>query len=97
MDKKQKKISLVKDPHTESVTLFNWSFDAEAIRLVLAKIIIIDEHPFSMVEKEGLRGFMSVSCPQFVSNVPSRFTVARHCKKLYCCERDALKMTLKSL
>ena len=55
MDKKQKKISLVKDPHTESVTLFNWSFDAEAIRLVLAKIIIIDEHPFSVVEKEGFK------------------------------------------
>ena len=97
VDKKQKKISLVKDPHTESVTLSNWSYDAEATRLALAKMIIIDEHPFSVVEKEGFKTFVSVACPQFLSHVPSRFTVARDCKKLYLCERDALQMTLKGL
>ena len=63
VDQKQKKISLVKDPHTESVTLSNWSYDAEATRLALAKMIIIDEHLFSVVEKEGFKTFVSVACP----------------------------------
>ena len=53
VDKKQNKISLFRDPQTESVNLSNWSFDVEAIRLALAKMVIIDEHPFSIVEKEG--------------------------------------------
>ena len=50
-----------------------------------------------MVEKEGFRGFVSIACRQFVNHVPSHFTVARDCKKLQLCERDALKMTLKGL
>ena len=83
MDKTQKNISLVKDPHIESVMLSNWSFDAEAIRLALAKIIIINKHSFSMAEKEGFRGFVSVACPKFISHVLSCFTMARDCKTLY--------------
>ena len=97
VDKKQKKISLLRDPQIESVTLSNWTFDVEAIRLALATMIVIDEHPFSMVEKERFRGLLSVACPQFVNHVPSHFTVARDCKKLYLCEKDALKITLKGL
>ena len=97
VDQKQKKISLIKDPHTESVTLSNWSYDMDATRLALAKMVIIDEHPFSVVEKEGFKTFVSVACPQFLCDVPSRFTIARDCKKLHLCERDALKMTLKGL
>ena len=50
-----------------------------------------------MVEKEGFRGFVSVACPQFINHIPSRFTVAKDCKKLYLCEKDALKSTLKGL
>jgi len=97
VDKKQKKISLFRDPQTESVTLSNWSFDIEATRLALAKMVIIDEHPFSMIEKEGFKSFVSVVCPQVINHVPSRFTIARDCKKLYLCEKDVLKITLKGL
>ena len=50
-----------------------------------------------MVEKEGFRGFVSVVCPQFINHVPCRFTIARDCKKLYLCEKYALKITLKGL
>jgi len=97
VDKKQKKISLFRDPHTESVTLSNWSFDVDACRLALAKMVIIDEHSFSIVEKEGFKSFVSVACPKFVNHISSRFTIARDCKKLYLCEKDTLKMTLKGL
>ena len=63
MDKKQKKISLFRNPQTESVTLSNWTFDIEATRLALARMVIIDEHPFSVAKKKGFRGFVSVVCP----------------------------------
>ena len=46
VDKKQKKISLFRDPQTKSVTISNWTFDVEVTRLDLAKMIVIDEHPF---------------------------------------------------
>jgi len=60
-------------------------------------MVVIDEHSFFVVANEGLRGFVSVACPQFVSHVPSCFNVARDCKKLYHCGKDALKTTLKGL
>ena len=88
---------MFRDPQTESVTLSNWSFDVEAARLALAKMIIIDRHSIFVVEKEGFRGFLSVACPHFVIHVPSRFSVARDCKKLSLYEKGALKTTLKGL
>lgn len=97
VDKKQKKIYLFRDSHTESVTLPNWSFEVDVIRLSLEKMVIIDEHPFSVVEKEGFRAFLSIACPQFINHVPSHFNVARDCKKLYLYGKDTLKITLKRL
>jgi len=66
VDKKQKKISLFRNPQTESVTLSNWTFDIEATRLALARMVIINEHPFSVVAKEDFRGFVSIVCPQLI-------------------------------
>ena len=60
-------------------------------------MIVIDEHPFLVVEKEDFRGFLTVSCPQFIHHAPSHFIIARHYKKLYLCAKDVLKTTLRGL
>uniref|UniRef100_A0A494G8D9 Uncharacterized protein n=1 Tax=Solanum lycopersicum TaxID=4081 RepID=A0A494G8D9_SOLLC len=52
-------------------------------------MIIVDELPFSFVEKEGFKNFMRVTVPQF--HIPSRRTVTRDCYELYLEERKLLK------
>ncbi|CAL8112897.1 unnamed protein product [Prunus armeniaca] len=54
-----------------------------------AEMIIIDELPFSFVEKKGFRKFCSIACPLF--NVPSRRTIVRQFLKMY----DEHKLKLK--
>nr|KAJ0196442.1 hypothetical protein LSAT_V11C700369290 [Lactuca sativa] len=58
-------------------------------------MIVIDEQPFSYVEHDGFRYFCSVAFPQFC--IPSRFTVARNISKVFLCETEQLRNTLKSL
>ena len=52
-------------------------------------MIIVDELPFSFVEKEGFKNFMRVTMPQF--HIPSRRIVTRDCYELYLEERKLLK------
>ena len=42
------------------------SFDADACRQALARMVIVDELPFKFVEGEGFRYFMSVVHPNFL-------------------------------
>ena len=58
-----------------------WKFDQAQSRKALAKMIIVDELPFSFVEKEGFKNFMRVTMLQF--HIPSRRTVTRDCYELY--------------
>ena len=66
----------------------------------LAKMIIVDELPFSFVEKEGFKNFMRVTMPQFY--ILSHRTVMRDCYELYLKEKktieeDFQRSTSKSL
>ncbi|KAJ0557896.1 putative transcription factor/ chromatin remodeling BED-type(Zn) family [Helianthus annuus] len=70
-------------------TLRTWKFDPIKVRKLLVKMIIIDELPFSFVERPGFREFMEALCPNF--NVPSRFTVARDILDLYLEEKRKLR------
>nr|XP_009629462.1 zinc finger BED domain-containing protein RICESLEEPER 3-like [Nicotiana tomentosiformis] len=54
-----------------------WKFDQEVIRRALIEMIVIDELPFSFVEKEGFMKFMRISQPLF--RLPSRRTITRDC------------------
>ena len=63
MDKKQMKISTFRTSQSDAATISNWEFDQNSIRLALAKMVIIDEEPFSIVERDGFRGFCSVAVP----------------------------------
>ncbi|XP_073153739.1 zinc finger BED domain-containing protein RICESLEEPER 2-like [Henckelia pumila] len=70
-----------------------WKFDQELCRKALAKMIILDEQPFSSVEKEGFRYFLSVAQPQF--RISSRKTVTRDCFELFSEEKQKLKTFFK--
>ncbi|KAF8014549.1 hypothetical protein BT93_H0385 [Corymbia citriodora subsp. variegata] len=69
--------------------LTTWKFDQERCRYMLARMIIIDEQPFSMVERVGFRDFIIELQPLFQHLW--QFTVARDCMKLYLSERTCLK------
>ncbi|KAF3670368.1 hypothetical protein T459_25457 [Capsicum annuum] len=54
-----------------------WKFEQEVVRRALFEMIIIDELPFSFVENEGFKKFMSKAQPLFW--IPSRRTITRDC------------------
>lgn len=56
-------------------------------------MIIVDEFPFSIVEKEGLRNFMKVIVPQFHN--PSHRNLTRNCNELYGEEKKLMKKCFK--
>lgn len=64
-------------------------FDANAIRLALVKMIIMDELPFKFVLGMGFKQFMAIACPRFV--IPSRWTIQRDCYQLFLDESKRLK------
>ncbi|XP_049360749.1 zinc finger BED domain-containing protein RICESLEEPER 2-like [Solanum verrucosum] len=70
-----------------------WKFDQAQSRRALAQIIIVDELPFSIVEKEGFRNFMKVIVPQF--HIPSSRTLTRDCYELYSEEKKLFKNSFK--
>ena len=57
------------------------SFNVEACRKALARMVIVDELPFKHVEGEGFWYFTSIVLPLFL--IPSRMTIARDCWNLY--------------
>ncbi|KAK2652856.1 hypothetical protein Ddye_012712 [Dipteronia dyeriana] len=64
-------------------------FDKEACRKACNRMIIVDELPFSFVEKDGFRDFCRVACPRFT--LPSRRTLVRDIYQLYVDEKLKLK------
>ncbi|CAH9100269.1 unnamed protein product [Cuscuta europaea] len=72
-----------------------WHFCHESARRGLARMIIVDEFSFSIVEREGFRDFCKLLNPEFV--VPSRRTVTRDCYALFIEERRKLKSSLSNL
>ncbi|KAF7139229.1 hypothetical protein RHSIM_Rhsim07G0226600 [Rhododendron simsii] len=69
------------------------TFSAEACKRALAKMIIIDELPFSFVEGEGFKHFIEVVQPMW--NPPGRLVMAKQCMLVYGEEKKALKQILK--
>lgn len=54
-------------------TLGIWKYDRKVVRLMLSKMIILDELTFKFIESVEFRIFMSTLCPKFV--IPSRWTI----------------------
>ncbi|KAL4290808.1 hypothetical protein GQ457_14G015550 [Hibiscus cannabinus] len=72
-----------------------WRFDQEKIREALAKMVILDELPFSFVEREGFRMFCKIAIPDFIP--PSRTSITRDCYALFIEKRRTLKNFFKNL
>uniref|UniRef100_A0A0A9FJH0 BED-type domain-containing protein n=1 Tax=Arundo donax TaxID=35708 RepID=A0A0A9FJH0_ARUDO len=68
-------------------------FNIEDFRTALAKMIILDEMPFRVVEGEGFKCYSKTLEPRF--DLPSRTTVARDCLKIYIEEKARLKKSMK--
>ncbi|XP_074305722.1 zinc finger BED domain-containing protein RICESLEEPER 2-like [Silene latifolia] len=64
------------------------------IRDSIAYMLVLDELAFRHVDKPGFKYFMSVVCPTF--HIPSRWTIASDCFKLYLRKKDILKDLLRS-
>ncbi|XP_069153735.1 zinc finger BED domain-containing protein RICESLEEPER 2-like [Solanum lycopersicum] len=75
--------------------LETWKFEQEVCRRALVEMIILDELPFSFVEKEGFKKFMSKFQPLF--HIPSRRTITRDCYEVYGELRINLKQSLREI
>ncbi|GKV49579.1 hypothetical protein SLEP1_g56319 [Rubroshorea leprosula] len=71
-----------------------WKFSHESVRRSLAEMIIVDEIPFSFVEKQGFRKFCQLALPPNF-NALSRRTITRDCYSIYMDERLKLKSFFK--
>lgn len=90
-DKKQKLLSFKKvddDDGGDSGCLTSWKFDQEACRVALAEMVIIDECPFKIVERQGFRRFLSILQPKF--QLVSRTTLVKDCFQLFTQQRSKL-------
>ncbi|CAN1127488.1 hypothetical protein LINPERPRIM_LOCUS29657 [Linum perenne] len=67
----------------------NWKFDQVKVRQTVVVMIIVDELPFSFVEKFIFNLLMIVACPRF--RMPCRKTVREDCLKIFLEEKDKLR------
>ncbi|KAM3287636.1 hypothetical protein P3S67_021066 [Capsicum chacoense] len=72
-----------------------WKFEQEVVRRALFEMIIIDELPFSFVENEGFKKFMSKAQPLFW--IPSRRTITRDFYDIYGELRQSLKKSFREI
>uniref|UniRef100_A0A803N4N6 BED-type domain-containing protein n=1 Tax=Chenopodium quinoa TaxID=63459 RepID=A0A803N4N6_CHEQI len=96
VDKKQKLISVYKSPESDATIVSNWKFDETAYRLGLARMVIVNEQPFSIVEREDFSVKSSIAriraAVRYVRSSPSRAKLFAHssmlvkvsCKGLVC-------------
>lgn len=99
-----KKPDALKDPNqttltfktgeTSALVAASTRFNLQLCRRALAMFVIVDEQPFSVVEGEGFKFLCKQLQPQFT--VPSRYTVARDCFKMYVEEKNRLKSFFRS-
>ncbi len=54
-----------------------WHFNKSLAKLAIAKMIVVDELPFSFVEREDFRNLINVVCPMFKLSI--RWTIRKDC------------------
>lgn len=90
-DKKQKVLSF--QSGSDGVgNLLAVTYNKEKCRNALARFVVKDEQPFSVIDGEGFRELLQELQPKF--DIPGRMTVSRDIFKLFCDERVKLKREL---
>lgn len=79
----------------ETIGTLSYKFDQELSQHELARMIILHEYPFSIVEHAGFRSFVCSLQPLF--RIPSRNTVKSDCMKIFESERHKLSDLLEKL
>jgi hypothetical protein len=85
-EKGQLKLSFGKVQEKGSIN--NWKFDPDKCRKSLARMIIIDELPFNIVEHKGFRAFCKDMQPLF--KPISRHTIRKECIEIFSYEKAKL-------
>ncbi|WOL06198.1 zinc finger BED domain-containing protein RICESLEEPER 2-like [Canna indica] len=83
------------EPDGRIGNLTSFRFDKEKVRDILAKMIIVHEYPFRMVEHTFFQLLMKTLNPKFESM--SRVTVRSDCMKIYALEKKKIKALLGSV
>ncbi|WOL14748.1 zinc finger BED domain-containing protein RICESLEEPER 1-like isoform X2 [Canna indica] len=83
------------EPDGKIGNLTSFRYDKEKIRDILAKMIIVHEYPFRMVEHAFFQLLMKTLNPKFESM--SRVTVRADCMKIYALEKKKIKALLGSV
>ncbi|KAM3220921.1 hypothetical protein P3L10_020189 [Capsicum annuum] len=68
-------------------------YNVTEIRRAIVEFVIIDEQSFRVVEGGGFKKLISLILPNY--DLPSRFTVARQCLRIYQEEKQKLKRLIK--
>ncbi|RZC61608.1 hypothetical protein C5167_023374 [Papaver somniferum] len=89
----QQQLAFQVSDNGETRSVVNHSFDQDACRASLTRMIIKDELSFMFVQREGFLEFCHQLEPRF--DVPSRFTEAKDCMKMYLSEYHKLKAEFK--
>ncbi|OMO52619.1 putative Zinc finger, BED-type [Corchorus olitorius] len=70
----------------------NYKVDVDEIRRAIAKMIVVDEQPFRVVEGTGFRRVLSVACPEFPAL--TRKAIKREIVSIYLKERESIRELL---
>ncbi|XP_039125273.1 zinc finger BED domain-containing protein RICESLEEPER 2-like isoform X1 [Dioscorea cayenensis subsp. rotundata] len=70
-------------------SLKDWTFDQEISRSKLARMVVLHEYPFSIVEHEGLNDFLSSLNPMFKMITPS--VVKEDCLAMFEKEKKSMR------
>ncbi|KAL6644200.1 hypothetical protein ACP70R_015808 [Stipagrostis hirtigluma subsp. patula] len=78
----------------EGISLKEWSFNQDVSRRELARMIILHELPFSIVDYDGFRRFASSLNPHF--KMSSRRTITIDCMKAFEDHKQVLRQVLQN-
>ncbi|GKB96304.1 zinc finger BED domain-containing protein RICESLEEPER 2-like protein [Tanacetum coccineum] len=74
--------------HGDVNKMMTWQFDQKESKKPLTRMVIVDELPFSFVEREDFKHYSKIYQPLF--DVPCRSTTTQDCYKLHDDEKNKL-------
>ena len=82
-------------PNDNTTDIKSWNFDQELSKRDLARMVILHEYPFALVDHAGFREFVRNLQPLF--KMVSRTTIKKDCIKIFEEEKEKLYSLLDTL